>query len=73
MIVKHLPKILLYYLVLVVAIVATLLAIEGLTTYRFDAQLGLAIVMWGIIDFVGLLAVLLMGMLFKSILKKLKI
>lgn len=71
MILQRLPKILLYYLILVVALVVALLAIEGLNIYHFDAQLGMAIVIWGIIGLATLLSLVLIGALIEYIFKKL--
>ena len=42
-------KIILYWIYLLVAIIICVLLIEGLTEYRFDAQLGMAIVFWGVL------------------------
>ena len=42
-------KIILYWIALLVVIIISVLLIEGLTEYRFDAQLGMAIVLWGVV------------------------
>ena len=72
MIKERIPKILLYYIVLVVAIVLVLIAIEGLNIYHFGSQLGLGIIIWGIVGFLALLTILLISWLVEFILKKLK-
>ena len=52
-------KIIIYWLILIVVFVISILLIEGLTEYRFDAQLGMGIVIWGVL--VSILLVVMAG------------
>jgi len=69
---ERIPKILLYYIVLVVAIVAVLVAIEELNIHYFGPQFDMPIILWGIVGFIALLTILLISWLVEFILKKLK-
>jgi len=52
-------KIIIYWLILIVVFVISILLIEALTEYRFDAQLGMGIVIWGVL--VSILLVVMAG------------
>jgi hypothetical protein len=42
-------NIILYWAILLVTVIFCVFVIEGITDYRFDAQLGMAIVLWGVL------------------------